>query len=504
MTRFGREPQVSIEPSPSVKAANCVTLSGMAKVVLYELNEVPWEIVDLYVRHRPESHLAGMLPRSRCQTTHNSDPSHLSPWRTWPTFHTGLHSEDHNSFELGQDPGTFRGTTIWDVAEQEGLRVGLFGPLQSWPPREFEHGGFYVPDTFARTPATIPTSLSRFQEFNLRMTSELGFSPDAPFGPGRMIGAGFDMVRNGLSPWSTVRLARHLVRERRDARYKAGRSMMQVLPAFDLFWRLVGKTDTDLSIFFSNHVAGMMHRFWGDAVPGYSTQYGYEVDDVFGAFVFDAMDLFDHQLGLMLRRVDKRPDTVLIVAASMGQASIPYHHINETYVVDDPSRLASALGLGSVEKGLAMYPMNSMEFPTEAAALRAIEILPLVMSGGDPLISDVRVDGVSVSFRVRVEFDGAELSRELEFRTEVDGPVSTGAIEDLGISTAKRLGGGNTAYHIPDGIFITYGRDIEPEDSRAVFDIRTASSEVLHHLGLAEAWAAARSQPSAQPGPPQA
>lgn len=468
----------------------------MAKVVLYELNEVPWEIIDLYVDRRPDSHLARMLPRSRCQTTHNGDPTHLSPWRTWPTFHTGLYTEDHNSFELGQDPDTFRGVNIWDVAEQNGLSVGLFGPLQSWPPREFAHGGFHVPDTFARTSETAPASLSRFQEFNLSMTSELGFSPDAAVGPGRMVGAGFDMVRRGLSPWSATRLARHLVRERKDARFKAGRSMMQVLPAFDLFWRLVRKSDPDLSIFFTNHVAGMMHRFWGDAVPGYSSQHGYEVDEVFSGFVFDAMDLFDHQLGRILRRVDASKDTVLIIAASMGQGSIPYAHIGETYVVEDLARLASSLGLGPVEKGLSMYPMNSMEFPDKAAAARAGEILPLVMSGGDQLISDVRVDGASVSFRVRVEVDGAELSHELEFSTEADGPKSAGTIEDLGISTAERLGGGNTAYHIPDGIFITYGRDVEPEASRAMLDLRGASSEVLGHLGLAETWAAARAVPS--------
>ncbi len=469
----------------------------MAKVVLYELNEVPWEIIDLYVEHRPESRLARILPRSRCQTTHNGDPTHLSPWRTWPTFHTGLYSEEHNSFELGQDPGTFRGVNIWEVAEQEGLSVGLFGPLQSWPPREFAHGGFYVPDTFARSPATIPASLSRFQEFNLSMTSELGFSPDAPVGPGRMIGAGFDMVRKGLSPWSTRKLARQLLRERKDARFKAGRSMMQALPAFDLFWRTVRKTDPDLSIFFTNHVAGMMHRFWGDAVPGYSEQHGYEVDEVFAGFVNEAMDIFDHQLGQILKRVDASPDTVLVIAASMGQGSIPYDHIAETYVVDDLTRLASALGLGEVEESLAMYPMNSFEFPTKSAAERAGEILPLVMSGGEPLISDVRVDGLSVSFRVRLEFDGAELSRDLEFQTDIDGPVSSGTIEDLGMSTAKRLGGGNTAYHIPDGIFITYGGGIEPDASRAVFDVREASTAVLGHLGLADVWAAARGVASA-------
>lgn len=469
----------------------------MTKVLLYELNEVPWQIIDLYVGERPDSTLARTLPRSRCQTTHNGDPAHLSPWRTWPTFHTGLYAHEHNSFELGQDPDTFRGVTIWDVAEKEGRRIGLFGPLQSWPPREPSHGGFYVPDTFARSPATVPPSLERFQEFNLSMTNELGFSPDAPVGPGRMAGAGFDMVRRGLTPWSTVKLAKQLLRERKDARYKAARSVMQAIPAFDLFWRLHRRTEPHLSIFFTNHVAGMMHRFWGDTVQGYSAEHGYQTDEVFGTFVVEAMDVFDHQLTRLVKHVDADPDTVLIIAASMGQGGIPYEHIGETYVVEDIVRLAMALELGPVEKGLAMYPMNAMDFPSEDAAAHAGTILPLVQMGGEPLISDVRVEGSSVSFRVRLEFDGAELSRDIHYRAAVDGSLVSAQVEDLGISTAERMGGGNTAYHIPDGIYITYGQGVEPDPSRAVFDVREAGADVLSHLGLADAWSSARGVASA-------
>lgn len=462
----------------------------MPKVVLYELNEVPWEIVDMYVAREPDSYVARLVASGRCETTRNDDPHHLSPWCTWPTFHTGLFSEEHNSFDLGQDPDTFRGTNLWQVAEKAGKSVGLFGVMQSWPARRPAHGGFYVPDTFARTPVTIPTNLERFQQFNLAMTSELGFSSDAPIGPGRMIGAGFDMVTRGLTPWSMKRLAGQLLRERKDERFKAGRSMMQALPAFDLYWRLHRRVDPDLSIFFTNHVAGMLHRFWGDAVPGYADQFDYQVDEVFSRFVFEAMGIFDGQLGRVMKHVDREGDVVLVVAASMGQAGIPYEHIGETYVVEDPDQLARRLNVGPAESSLAMYPMNSLEFPSEEAARHAGQVLGLVTCAGAPLIEDVRVEGRSVAYRVRLEFDADQLTRSVEYRTEVNGPVLSGTVEDLGISTSKRLGGGNTAYHVPEGIFISYGADIASDQSRREFDVREAASKVLTHMGLAEQWAA--------------
>src|SRR5918997_4187939 len=162
-------------------------------VILYELNEVPWSVVDYYVAQRPQSNLAALLERGQSLTTHHDDSSELQglqPWRTWPSLHTSTYS--HNSFDLGQDPATFRGDPIWDVAEQAGLSVGLFGPLQSWPARRFAHGGFFVPDTFSQDAKTVPASLSRFQTFNLAMTSENNFSSDASLDPRALLATGVD------------------------------------------------------------------------------------------------------------------------------------------------------------------------------------------------------------------------------------------------------------------------------------------------------------------------
>jgi hypothetical protein len=100
-------------------------------VILYELNEVPWEIVDLYVKERPRSHLASLIVNSSCLTTVNEDPTPFQPWRTWPTFHKSMYSDEHNSFDLGQNPKISYGENIWDVAEAKGLRLGLFGVMQS-------------------------------------------------------------------------------------------------------------------------------------------------------------------------------------------------------------------------------------------------------------------------------------------------------------------------------------------------------------------------------------
>lgn len=226
------------------------------RVLLYELHEVPCE---------PESNLSRLVTSAMLRTELDDDAVELMPWRTWHTFHTSLYTREHNAFDQGQDPASFRGTPLWDVADDAGLGVGLFGVMQSWPPREFRAGGFYVPDSFARTDGTFPRSLRRFQAFNRAMTEENTFAAESELSPRRLAGVGADLLLRGLTPRSLARGARQMVDERRDARYKARRAAAQVLPCFDVFWRLHRRHQPALSIFFTDHVAPMMHRFWGDS-----------------------------------------------------------------------------------------------------------------------------------------------------------------------------------------------------------------------------------------------
>ncbi|WP_433783363.1 hypothetical protein ACQPX6_25275 [Actinomycetospora sp. CA-101289] len=420
-------------------------------VVLYELNEVPWTLVDEFVRREPRSTIAGLLRRGTTWTTVNDDEAHLSPWRTWPTVHRSMYTADHNSWELGQDPATFRGVDLWDALDAAGMAVGLFGVLQSWPPREFASGGFCVPDTFASDASTVPPGLSTFQDFNLRMTSENAFSSDAPLAPRDLARVGVDLVRRGLTPDSARRLAWHLVQERRDARHQAGRAMMQVLPAFDLYRGLLRTHRPRFSAFFTNHVAAMMHRYWGDAMPGYAEQFEYDADPVYGSFVIDAMRLADRQL----RRIERglRPGDRLVVASSMGQGPIDHRvDVADLLVLDDGPRLAAFLGCGPAVQRLAMHPMCSLEFHSDASATAAAATLAEVVDHvGRPLFDTIERQGATVLFRTSYEAVAEDDPRTAR---RTSAPEHTASYDELGLAVRGRLGGSNTAYHVPEGILL--------------------------------------------------
>ncbi|HEX4434070.1 MAG TPA: hypothetical protein VH012_04515 [Acidimicrobiales bacterium] len=452
------------------------------QVLLYELNEVPWEVWDRYIEVRPESNAARLLERAMQRTTIDEDPVWLMPWRTWPTFHRSLLTEDHGAMDQGQDPETYRGTPIWDVVEAAGLPVGLFGVLQSWPARDFRHGGFYVPDSFARTVETFPHALERFQAFNVAMTKENNFSSEEPVKVSSLVATAADAARRGLSPWSSAQLARHMIRERRDRRYLASRPSVQVLLCFDLFWRLHKSANPALSIFFSNHVASMMHRFWGDWMEGYDSN-GYQPDPVYGGFIVTAMDYFDHQLGVMRAWVDSHPGTTLVVAGSMGMGPIEFDPTPASHVVEDAQKLVAALGVPPCELGPAMYPVISLLFPTSQEAEAAAPVLESVSTELGPMFVDFRAQGRTLSFYVWMNKDHEDIPEKLSW-TDAAGVQRTGFIGDLGIVIRHRAGGGNTAQHLPDGIFIAYGEGIEADASRDKVDILDAAPSILDLMGI--------------------
>lgn len=453
------------------------------RVLLYELNEVPWEIVDLYVAARPRSNLSKLLPRALLRTTVDDDAVELMPWRTWPTFHTSLHTADHNSYDQGQDPGTFRGTPLWQAADDAGARVGLFGLLQSWPPTPFRSGGFYVPDSFARTPDTFPPSLRRFQAFNIAMTNENSFAPEGRLSLVELAKVSADLLVKGLTPRSLALGAEQLIREQLDSRYKSRRAVAQVLLCFDVFWRLHRRHDPHLSIFFTNHVASMMHRFWGDLMPDYATRERYEPDDVCRRFIVTAMDRFDDGLGKIVRWVDRTPGAVVIVASSMGQGPIRYHAMSCTYVLDDSRRMTRALGLDGARMGVAMYPRITLMFDDEESVTAAAGVVGGAATAVGPLFRDLRAMGTTLSFEMAYQHGAEELPREVTW-APADGTVRTGDIAELGVVVRERPGGGNTAQHVPQGIFIAYGDGIDADQSRSEVNVLDAAPSVLSLLGV--------------------
>ena len=105
----------------------------MRKVILFELNEVPYPVIDEYCRRKPGSFLAKALPRCAQYVTVAADQLQLDPWITWATLHRGVADVDHGVLHLGQDLDRTDAAfpPLWTIARDGGRSVGVFGSLHS-------------------------------------------------------------------------------------------------------------------------------------------------------------------------------------------------------------------------------------------------------------------------------------------------------------------------------------------------------------------------------------
>ncbi len=435
---------------------------NVTPILLLEINEVPWRLIDRYAALPEYPHLREFLAGSHQLTTMAVDTGELSPWVTWPTLHRGMNNELHGIRNLGQDPRTFHGTPVWEEIRARGGTIGIFGSMQSWPPSDPGEGGFYVPDTFARDERCIPESVSGVQAFNLDQVRRNSRVVDSAFpGLGEMFAFARACVRAGVRPSTLARLAAQVVSERLVPSRAARRPVFQTVIFWDLFRRHFNAAHPPaFSTFFTNHVAGVMHRYWKDVFPE-----DFPADRAQGEsrepVMRFALKVLDEILADVLAWSRTNRDLVVVFAASMGQAAVHgTRHEGVELLVDDLERLMAFAGVErrAYQPLLAMAPQVAVRIEDGALRAHARAGLENVhFKGAAPFIR-VQETGDSLSISVHTP-----LASDMRSGTLVCGARSLEAA-DAGLLVRQVEPG--TGYHVPEGTFAVYA----PQASERIRD----------------------------------
>src|SRR5262245_24246698 len=285
-------------------------------VLMVELNEVTWDLIDPLIEQGKLPTFARLKREGAWATPMSVDmPPHLDPWITWTTVYTGRTQEDHNVFFLEQPPETIRAERIWEICHRNGLRVGVYGSLCSWPPWKVD--GFYVPDSFAQDTSTHPASLEPIQELNLTYTRSIRLTADHE-GLWFKARLGAKLLSLGLRARTAARVAGQLAAEWRRPELRWRRVTLQPMINCDFFSRLYRRYRPHFATLHTNHVAHYMHTYWKamapEAFPQKTTP-----DEIrnYGGAIEYGYAVADELLSRMLRLLEG--DTALVVASIMGQ-----------------------------------------------------------------------------------------------------------------------------------------------------------------------------------------
>ena len=185
-------------------------------------------------------------------------------------MHRGVPNTDHEISDLGQDlsPVNKEFPEVYELLASQGVKVGVFGPLHSYPlPNDLANYAYYVPDTFAAGSECFPNTLSAFQRFNLSMVKASGRNVSMGIAVKDCVSFLKTAHAMGLTLDTTGKLGLQLLQERFNSDRVVRRRTSQVEIAFDLFYHQQLTTHPDISFFFTNHVASSMHRYWPTVFP---------------------------------------------------------------------------------------------------------------------------------------------------------------------------------------------------------------------------------------------
>lgn len=230
--------------------------SSSPRVVVLGVDGATFDVVDAHPDLLPNF---AALERDGTRATLTSMEPMFSPL-LWTTIASGRTPEEHGIRGFRVQADDCKVARFWDVAEDAGLRIGLYKWLVDYPPREVD--GFWVPAWLAPGPETWPPSLSAVKELELsrRMRRKrVEATRSAPE-------LAWALVESGVRLSTLLRAAAWSVEER-VARPKPDRAnvAMQLLRGRidrDVFVAQVHALRPDLATFTYFATDGLAHLYW--------------------------------------------------------------------------------------------------------------------------------------------------------------------------------------------------------------------------------------------------
>lgn len=354
------------------------------RAVVLEVNEVPLSLFRHFAERYPASNIARLLDESGVLVTEANDVAEdvLYPSQTWASFNTGAPYDRHR-IHWYNDPKPDRYPFYWQILARHGRTVGLVNTLHAGAAAERlaqdDRIRFLLPDVFAADSDTRPARYRAFHRFTCEMAGEnrrvTSFRPGAR------------EIRVGCSlPWLGVRIRTLVELAATVAQTAAGRRTRERLRnahftlTADIFTALLKRHDVDLAVFFTNHLAGNMHRYWYALFPEEYSEAICDEDRVqcHADEILFACRQLDAFIGEMMNHC-RATGRVLLVVSSMGQCarrSVDTRR-DTVHQIGDVDRFLSVLGAPSYPyRSLgAMFPQYSLAFDGEPQAREVFRFL---------------------------------------------------------------------------------------------------------------------------------
>lgn len=363
-------------------------MTNLAKrLILLELNEINFDVVDNYVSTDPSRFpaLKKLLSGSRIRTSCEKQYEELEPWIQWTSVHTGKTYAEHGIFRLGDMVGSGV-PQIFEQLEQAGYKVGAISAMNA--ENRLRQPAYFIPDPWTQTPTDSSWwshSLGQAVSQAVNDNAQARITPKSAF---QMVLGLLRFARvDHYGKYFSLVLA-----SRRKPWLKA---LVLDLLLHDVHWCMFNSKKPNFSTLFLNAGAHIQHHYFFNAEPlrrcspnKNPVWYVSEKEDPLA----DVLGLYDVIVGEYFARTDT--DVVL----ATGLAQKPYNRVKFYYRLNDHSGFLRGLGITFSVVFPRMTRDFLIQFESKKQAQAAQDILAgvRVVDDNAPLFGEIDNRGDSL------------------------------------------------------------------------------------------------------------
>lgn len=436
---------------------------GQPPLVIVEVHELPWAVLDLFTRQHPDACLTRLRSHAQVFRLQNQDAD-LRFWSSSASLHRGVPLQVHQLRFLNQ-PDPMVHPPFWVNLAKAGISVGVFNSQfsRSWAEVAGPFLKFLVPDPFSHEDWAQPESLRN----TVHVQRGLARIHDLSYHPWRA-----QMARVGLAlgyiwrhvtqipraPEPQVTLLWGRLFEKLKGRQP---SLIGLRLAFYTWWLQWQEHRPAMAIFSTSVVATAMHQEMG------SVRLQDGVAPALPRRIDKAMQSLDRKLALLCQALDRDGGALVLVSAfGQGMRDNPRHEQHMLFgVFRHPDKLLVWLDL--VQDGMvmpAMSPQITLHFQTQQACALALCRLGRLRRFTDraPLLDvETEPSGLSLSVTPKVEDGGWTRGLMWVQDLQSDGALAPDSraghawpMKRIGLRAQRTQW--QSGQHTPEGVMVVY------------------------------------------------
>lgn len=316
------------------------------KVLFIGFDCASWKVLDPLLKQHELPNLSYLIKSGVSCITQAFDPP-ISPV-LWTSIATAKLPDKHGIKDFLATSKSVKCKRLWDILEQHGYTIGLFGHFLTWPPQRVN--GFNIPILFAQKPETYPAHFNFIPKMVL--TEKKGGAQN-PFLYTKFM---FKSLWYGVRPITLLKAGskflsqRSGIQDHRKIVFSSRTIKEEILS--DIFIHLHARYRPQYAFFHCHIADSISHNFWCYYEPEKFSDVSIEDIEKFKNMIPEAYRKVDRIIGRLLRHLDS--ETLMIVASDHGAKANISLRRKKFYLLRS-SQLIEALGL---EKEVNVVNLN--------------------------------------------------------------------------------------------------------------------------------------------------